>query len=413
MCAKCKLMCGKIAAVLLWTLVLFTSAATAFERSGLLEIHYINVGQGGSTLIVGPDGTRILYDFGNVGRGDNIGEYLKNQVGLEPEDGIHFTFVSHRDADHYGGYVDVIEAGYDILIANFDSGSDKVATARMKKVWLTPAADTTAGEVMRVPVGLRIPIGDGAEVLVVAANGKVLGVDDDDLPFARNENDRSIALYVKYKDFDYVLDGDLGDGEDDCTDRDTSQKKLQTPVARVLQNLDNGITKENGIDVLHIAHHGSESSTSSGYYSILRPEVGLISVGLNQGTFRHPRVDVVEGVLLAGTHRKSCVEANPLLALFQTDYGKKGSSATGETSFMGMPIGDIKLTTDGVTDYKINGTGRLENDDDVACQPTSDGGWTFTLPEAVHSESEKSINQLCLEDQAICQCVLSPAGVSD
>lgn len=28
-----------------------------------LEIHYINVGQGGSTLIIGPDGTTILYDL--------------------------------------------------------------------------------------------------------------------------------------------------------------------------------------------------------------------------------------------------------------------------------------------------------------------------------------------------------------
>ena len=38
-----------------------------------------------------------------------------------------------------------------------------------------------------------------------------------------------------------------------------------------------------GVDVLHIAHHGSESSTSAAYYKLMKPEVGLISVGLDQG----------------------------------------------------------------------------------------------------------------------------------
>ena len=40
-----------------------------FAPSGLLEIHYINVQQGGSTLIIGPNGTTILMDAGNNGKG--------------------------------------------------------------------------------------------------------------------------------------------------------------------------------------------------------------------------------------------------------------------------------------------------------------------------------------------------------
>lgn len=48
-------------------LILAVANAFAYTPSDDLEIPYINTGKGGSTLIIGPNGTRILYDFGNVG----------------------------------------------------------------------------------------------------------------------------------------------------------------------------------------------------------------------------------------------------------------------------------------------------------------------------------------------------------
>ena len=135
------------------TVILCFQHESSAEEFGPLEIHYINVGQGGSTMIIGPDGTSVLYDFGNIGRGKAVVEYLKDNLGFDPgRDQIDFTFVSHRDADHYGGFEEIRSAGYDVLIANFDSGSDKRATPRMAKVWLTPASTTTAGDVRPVPV---------------------------------------------------------------------------------------------------------------------------------------------------------------------------------------------------------------------------------------------------------------------
>jgi beta-lactamase superfamily II metal-dependent hydrolase len=46
-------------------LILVVFSSQAFCQ--ILEIHYINVGQGDSTLIVGPTGTTILIDAGNSG----------------------------------------------------------------------------------------------------------------------------------------------------------------------------------------------------------------------------------------------------------------------------------------------------------------------------------------------------------
>ncbi len=354
------------------------SAAQLWQPSGMLEIHYINVGQGGSTLIIGPNGTRILYDFGKV-RGDrDIVPYLRNNVGLAPAQGLHFSIVSHRDTDHYVGYLEVIKAGYDVLVANYGPGSPKVSS-KIKERWLDPAETTTAGAVRPIPVGLPIALGDGAQALAVAANGRVYG---DPLPVDfDNENDRSVSLYITYGNFQYILDGDLGGGKESCSEHDTNQVNIQTRVAQSLLNLEL-MNREHGVDVLHIAHHGSESSTPASYYNLVKPEVGLISVGVKQGNFLHPREDVVDRILLAGPLREQTpcdLTAPALVELLQTEDGKEGQSSTGSTSFSGKTIGNIKLVTDGKSEYTITGDnlvheGGVESDEPYSRTLTLDEG---------------------------------------
>lgn len=365
----------RISLFVVLSLVLPNLARAEFVPSGNLEIHYINVGQGGCTLIIGPNGTRILYDFGNVGGSRDIVPYLRDVVGLAPDDGIHYSVVSHRDSDHYKGYEDVVEAGYDVLIANYGSGSSKKTTSTMQKKWLGPARGTTAGQVRSIPVGLNLSLGDGAELIVIHANGKVIGSQNElDVP---NENDRSVALFLQYGDFQYLIDGDLGSGRESCTNHQTKQKDIQTHVAEALITL-GLMTEEHGVDVLHIAHHGSESSTSAKYYNRMRPEVGLISVGIKQGRFLHPRQDVVDRILI-GDQRADCVTAPPLEALFQTEDGKEGCSNSGCTSFTGLSIGDIKLSTDGSTGYTITGSNRVHGGEGEANPPNNI--WTFDFDE--------------------------------
>lgn len=328
--------------------------------NGDLEIHYINVGQGGSTLIIGPNGTKILYDFGNKSGTENIVPYLRKHLGSPQNDSVHFTIVSHRDRDHYFGFKGFKEAGFDVLVANYGPGSPKPETDMVKDRWLRPAEETTAGKVRPIPLGLNISLGNGAEAFVIAANGKVFG--ENSHLNIKNENDRSVSIFINYGNFQYILDGDLGSGRENCTDHQTSQKDVQTRVAQALIRLGK-ISPTNGVDVLHIAHHGSESSTSAAYYNLMKPEVGLISVGLNQSkVFCHPREDVVDKVLLRGDKRASCLTAPPLKSLFQTEDGKtKCNASTGKTSNKGLSIGDIKLTTDGKSFYTISGSNRVHD----------------------------------------------------
>ncbi len=365
-----------ISLVLLITVPVFGD----FKPSGLLEIHYINVGQGGATLIIGPNGTRISYDFGKVSGNRDIVPYLRDTVRLSPSDGIHYTIVSHVDYDHYMGYRDVVQAGYDVLIANYSSGSPKPLSTSMTENWLKPAKRTSAGEVKPVTVGMRISLGNGAEAIVMAANGVIYGVKEK--VSVTDENDRSVVLFVHYGNFRYILDGDLGAGPEECTHHITSQKDVETRVAHAL--IDQGLmTEQSGVDILHIAHHGSQSSTSAAYYNLMKPKVGLISVGQDQGDFRHPRDNVVDLILL-GYSRAPCVKAPPLEALFQTEDGIKGCSKTGCTSFSGCPIGDIKVTTDGKSEFTITGNNRIHKwsrfeacPPNKACPPYNT--WHFVL----------------------------------
>ena len=56
----------RIFRAILWCVFLiFPLSATAQQ----LEIHYINVSWGGAVLVKGPDGTTVLMEAGNTGKG--------------------------------------------------------------------------------------------------------------------------------------------------------------------------------------------------------------------------------------------------------------------------------------------------------------------------------------------------------
>lgn len=353
------------------TLLLATLPVSSTE----LQIHYINVGQGGSTLIVGPNGTTILYDFGKPSRSKDLVEYLSKRAGISPGLGLDYAIVSHRHVDHYGGYKRVVDAGYDVKIANY-APLLSIGKASLKRYWSSASLTTKAGRVQKIPVGLRIALGDGAEAIVMAADGRVYG--DPLTPYIYNENDRSIAVFVRYRNFHYLIDGDLGGGPEACSNHETAQRDVQTRVAKAL--LDKRFMNDKlGVDVLHIAHHGSESSTTAAYFKRMKAEVGLISVGLKQGNFHHPHVDVVEGVLL-GNSRADCPgkEAPPLKALFQTEDGAEKEILGGKISFAGSAIGDIVLTTDGLREYRIEGNNRVAGGKKEALGKP----WVFRVDEA-------------------------------
>src|SRR5687768_14747781 len=88
-----------------------------------LEIHTINVGWGGSVFIKGPDGTTVLLEAGDTGKGTaEVVPYLQS-IGAQPSGGLDYMIGGHQHCDHLGGLDEVIAAGYDVREKHYDNGS--------------------------------------------------------------------------------------------------------------------------------------------------------------------------------------------------------------------------------------------------------------------------------------------------
>ncbi|MBI1746773.1 MAG: MBL fold metallo-hydrolase [Acidobacteria bacterium] len=340
-------------------LIMFSSSLLyAFTPSGKLEIHYINVHWGTSILVIGPDGTTLLMDGGETGRGrTDVLPYLTS-IGLAPEDGLDYMLLSHQHCDHAGGLPEIIRAGYDVRQKIYFNGSDRSSGCINR--FFDAAKTTTAGPAEPIELGTIIDLGNGATATCVAANGEVVMsgyVERAD----RQENDLSIAMLIQHGFFDYIYAGDLGGGNDDyeCTDRRTEQVNVETQLARaIIAKGDFPLLSSEGVDVLHVNHHGSESSTNSDYMNLLKPEVAIIAVGSGQApSFQLPRRDVVEKILGA---QAACIEVQHALVL-QTEEGCNEQECESRPliSTAGYSVGDIVITTDGVEEYRIDATGRV------------------------------------------------------
>jgi beta-lactamase superfamily II metal-dependent hydrolase len=339
-----------VSRVFLWVVLVVLPISVSAQQ---LEIHYINVNWGGSVLVKGPNGTTVLLEAGNTGKGTSrVVPYLQS-IGIMPANGLDYTVAGHQHCDHIGGLDEVIQAGYNVHTKNYYNGSSNTSTCVTG--WNSAAATTTAGAPVAVPVGTVIQLGNGAKLTVVARNGSIIGGGSVSVS---DENDRSIALLIQYGGFDYLWASDMGGGNIDeaCTGRFTSS---QADVESfVIQAISPGgafpLISSGGIDVLNVNHHGSESSTNKNWMNLSQPAVAVISTGSGQSSgWDFPRIDVVEKVLLS--QATACITV-PTALVLQTEEGSPTGSLT---SFAGYGVGNVKITTDGISTFTVSADGAV------------------------------------------------------
>ncbi|HEV7767818.1 MAG TPA: hypothetical protein VGQ76_22635 [Thermoanaerobaculia bacterium] len=316
-----------------------------------LEIHYINVGWGSSVLLRGPDGTTVLLEAGNTGKGTaEVVPYLAS-IGIVPAEGLDYMIGGHQHCDHVGGLDEVIAAGYDVHVKQYNNGSS--TTSGCVTGWNAAATGTMAGAPLPMPVGTVIALGNGATLTCVARNGDIIGGGH---VTVSDENDRSLALLIQYGAFDYLWASDMGGGDADesCTGRSTSQNDVESAViAAISPGGASPLTSAGGIDVMNVNHHGSESSTNSNWMNGSRPAIAVIATGGGQSSnFQLPRKAVVENVLLANV---SCITV-PATLVLQTE---EGSPIGAETSIAGYSVGNIVIRTGGGTLFEVSADGAV------------------------------------------------------
>jgi competence protein ComEC len=235
-----------------------TTGATAVE--GELSVHLLNVGQGSSTLVVGPDGETILIDTGDwTDDGEGVIAYLESQGVTR----IDHLVTSHPDADHIGGHAAVIkhfEATGDGVGAVYDPGI--VSSSATYEEYLD-AVDAHNVTLYRTQAGDSIQM-SGVEARILAPPAGYLANED------RNEN--SIVLHLQFGASSFLLPGD---GET------ASEEYLVETYGDSLNST-----------VLAVGHHGSQSSTSEAFLAAVSPQAAVISSAYDS-QYGHPHEEVL------------------------------------------------------------------------------------------------------------------------
>lgn len=307
--------------------------AASAGTPGQLTIHAINVGWGSSVLVEGPTGKHMLLDAGNVGEGTAaVGPYLRAE-GVASLDVI---VLSHNHQDHSGGLSEIASMGFTAPV-NYFNGSTGGSSTALNWESTTHATAITPGTV--------IDLGGGATATCIAANGRVIGQTTN--YSGGDENDNSVALLIQFGGFKYIWEGDLGgaaDAEDTCSGRTTSQVNVEVPMIRaILPGGSHPLIPAQSIDMIHVGHHGSMSSTHPVYVNLAAPTVALINTGHGQSsTWALPYINTVDHVLLGGVSGCAGVPA-PLV--LQTEDGDQDYGSKRSTS--GYAVGNIQVRTDG------------------------------------------------------------------
>jgi len=265
------------------------SPPTLAARSPGLSIFSVDVGQGDASVVLGPPdahGRRktLLVDAGDRGRSRIVSELLRAQ-GVTVVD---YVVLSHFDADHLGGFVNVgpsksllwdrdcAPTSYFPRSRLFDNGGKNKPTDSARDwqrcAWgdtlPVPAEHVQDGEL----IGEVLDLGGSYTATIVAGGGYVLGQKEPQkIAKADSDNERSIAVLVSGPgDFDCLIEGDLI-GQEYGEERAPLEGALGAELKR----------RKIKVEVLRASHHGAANGSERGFLESIQPEVVIISTGKN------------------------------------------------------------------------------------------------------------------------------------
>lgn len=218
-----------------------------------LRFHFIDVGQGDSSLIITPNGKTILIDAGDEAHAKKVLSYVREQ-GIEKLD---LVIATHPDADHIGGMDKVIK-NFDIGVFAMPDVSAK--TNQYKQIQRELKAKKM--KATRLYQGDEVQIDDDIDFEILSP---VKGKKYDDT------NEYSIVAKIVYKDTSFILMGD-------------ATMENEVDIINNVPDID--------IDVLKLGHHGSSTSSSDYFITKTSPNIAIISCGKNN-KYGHPHQEVM------------------------------------------------------------------------------------------------------------------------
>ncbi len=242
--------------------------------AGHMKVHYINVGQGDSTLIQLPNGKIVLIDGATRSNGQTVLDYLNN-LNIEK---IDYLIATHPHEDHIGGLVNVVKK-YEIGKIYMP---DKAHTTIVFEDLLL-AIQEKGYSIIKAEAGDMLFEEDGLSMSILAPSG-ISG---------SNLNNYSVANRLVFGDTSFVFTGD-------------AEKTSEENMINSRYDLT--------ADVLKIGHHGGDTSTIEPFLVAVQPTYGVISAG-EDNQYGHPHQNVLDrladyGVEIFRTDRDGTIIAS-------------------------------------------------------------------------------------------------------
>ena len=218
-------------------------------QNSVLEVHFMDVGQGASALLV-CDGEAMLIDGGRDDKGTAVQLYLmKRQVQK-----LNYIIGTHPDADHIGGLdVAIYKFRPDTL---FLSGQESDSKAYRD---VLDAAEEISCPVTVPGVGDWYSLGSARFLFV----GPIHEYAD--------RNDNSLVVLLEHGQNRFLFGADAGE-------------KAEHDMVSAGMDLD--------VDVYLASHHGSADSSSKEFLEAMTPEAAVISCGSNN-PYGHPHAETL------------------------------------------------------------------------------------------------------------------------
>ena len=237
-----------IAAAILW-------ARVAGGPDGYLHVHFLDIGQGDSILVVTPSGRQALIDGGPDG--DAVSQALAEALP-GGDRSLDLVVMTHLDSDHSGGLLEVLDRFAVGAVLTGPSPAGGAMQAQWEERLKGYGKDT-----VEVYAGYAIELDEDIRVEVLnPSRDRSLG----------NSNNDSVVLRLSYGDVSVLLTADI---------ESEAEARL---VAR-------GAELES--TVLKVGHHGSATSTSQVFLGAVRPSIAVVSAGMDN-PYGHPASEVIK-----------------------------------------------------------------------------------------------------------------------
>ncbi len=241
------------------------------SRGGLLEVSFLDVGQGDAIFIQAPSGRQVLIDGG---RGSIVLRRLA-AVSHWYDRSIDVVIATHPDADHIGGLIDVLDR-YNVgtVVRSSVEGDTQMWRTFIERITREGALDVVAVR------GHIIDLGDGAYLEILSPDRSVPHVET---------NTGCVVARLVYGETAFMLSCDAPQAIEKYLVALDGSTRLTTGSSTSLTAGGSGLTS----NVLKAGHHGSKTSSAISFVGFVGPEYAVLSRGC-KNSYGHPHKQTLD-----------------------------------------------------------------------------------------------------------------------